>query len=101
MKKSVRYVLAAIVLFVGLAFYDRLWRTDSVIPATVVSVTARADTEGPEAWYVIARTGEAEVALEPLQARPDLAPDDPLCLMEITRENYPVEYRLAPGDTTC
>lgn len=101
MKKSVLYILAAIIIFFGLAFYDRLWRTDTVIPATVVSVTARDDTGGPETWHIIARTGAAEVALEPLQARPDLAPDDPLCLTEITRENSTVQYRIAPGGTVC
>lgn len=94
-------IITGVALMIGLYFYDRANSSKSVIPATVVTIEARDETEGPDLWYITAEGPMGALQLEPLHARPDVAPGDSICVSRITRIGRADEYRRATGAQTC
>lgn len=101
MKRSYFIVGAAAALFAGFYLYDRGNRSDEVIAATVVSLDDQDHDAGPDTWHITADYQGDQIKLEPLLARPNLKPGDRICVTKTTRNNHPVEYRLAPANSSC
>ena len=95
--KNRMILYAGVALIVALYVYDRNIKTETVIPAIVVSVTSQFAENGPDMWLITVTSDEGEVTLEPRPSRPNVAVDDRICVTEVMRQGQPSEYRLASG----
>ncbi len=98
--KNRMVIYAGLALIVGLYVYDQNIKTETVIPATVVSVTSEVAENGPDLWRITATSVAGEIILEPRPSRPDVAVDDRICVTEVVRAGQPSEYRLT-SEQTC
>lgn len=102
MNTRVLIVLAAIVLFGGLYFWDRDNSAVETIGATVLKIEPKDNEAGPDSWHVNVVTSEGEtVELSELEKQPEFAEGDTICISKITRADYPTEYRRADAGSAC
>ena len=91
---------AGIALLVGYYVWDRDNSTVEVVAGTVTQVEDRDLDAGPDSWHVTVDLAGQTVELAPLQARPDLAPGDKVCVARVARGDA-VTYRRANADDVC
>lgn len=98
-----RYMLLCVgaALMLGVGAYDRANRTETVVAANVVSVDSKIADEGPDMWQITVRTEAGVVALDQQQSRPNLSPEDRVCITRISRMGRADQHRIAPSSTSC
>lgn len=90
-------ILVGLALMIGLYLFDRDNRTDTVLPAEVVSLDDQDNEAGPDSWHMIVRIDAAEIALEPLEKRPVVAQGDQICVTRTVRAGQPDTYAYSPS----
>lgn len=90
-------ILVGIALLIGLYFYDRDNRTDTILAAEVVSLEDQDNEAGPDSWHMVVQIDGTDIALEPLEKRPVVAAGDRICVTRTTRPGQPDEHTYSPS----
>lgn len=101
MSKRLPLFLAAAVIGITLAAWDRSRATETTLRATVTVVEERQTSEGPDQWFMRVTTPDSVQTLGPLQARPTAEVGDTICVIQSTASHRETTYRRAPASTIC